>query len=293
MTMIRKTFPFQRKTIDAEAGIYEAIISTEEVDRDGDIVRAAGADLTQYLLNPVVLAGHDYRNLDSVVGKALEVTVVSGQGIKARFQFAPADVNPKAELVRRLWASEFVNATSIGFIPKEAKPRENGNGYEFTSWELLEFSVVSVPSNQSALALRTLGELNIAETRAVNERALDLLREYFELDVSAALEKRGRVLSAANEQKLKGARDALNEVLAQLEQEANDGKAASNESAEISVIPEMAELEATDENETSVGENATNDETGLPALSVERELANLLDSSVLSDWLKNIKESIP
>lgn len=293
MTMIRKTFPFQRKTIDAEAGIYEAIISTEEVDRDGDIVRAAGADLTQYLLNPVVLAGHDYRNLDSVVGKALEVTVVSGQGIKARFQFAPAEVNPKAELVRRLWASEFVNATSIGFIPKEAKPRENGNGYEFTSWELLEFSVVSVPSNQSALALRTLGELNIAETRAVNERALDLLREYFELDVSAALEKRGRVLSAANEQKLKGARDALNEVLAQLEQEANDGKAASNESAEISVIPEMAELEATDENETSVGENATNDETGLPALSVERELANLLDSSVLSDWLKNIKESIP
>lgn len=293
MTMIRKTFPFQRKTIDAEAGIYEAIISTEEVDRDGDVVRAAGADLTQYLLNPVVLAGHDYRNLDSVVGKALEVTVVSGQGIKARFQFAPADVNPKAELVRRLWASEFVNATSIGFIPKEAKPRENGNGYEFTSWELLEFSVVSVPSNQSALALRTLGELNIAETRAVNERALDLLREYFELDVSAALEKRGRVLSAANEQKLKGARDALNEVLAQLEQEANDGKAASNESAEISVIPEMAELEATDENETSVGENATNDETGLPALSVERELANLLDSSVLSDWLKNIKESIP
>lgn len=293
MTMIRKTFPFQRKTIDAEAGIYEAIISTEEVDRDGDIVRAAGADLTQYLLNPVVLAGHDYRNLDSVVGKALEVTVVSGQGIKARFQFAPADVNPKAELVRRLWASEFVNATSIGFIPKEAKPRENGNGYEFTSWELLEFSVVSVPSNQSALALRTLGELNIAETRAVNERALDLLREYFELDVSAALEKRGRVLSAANEQKLKGARDALNEVLAQLEQEANDGKAASNESAEISVIPEMAELEATDENETSVGENANDDETGLPALSVERELANLLDSSVLSDWLKNIKESIP
>lgn len=293
MTMIRKTFPFQRKTIDAEAGIYEAIISTEEVDRDGDVVRAAGADLTQYLLNPVVLAGHDYRNLDSVVGKALEVTVVSGQGIKARFQFAPAEVNPKAELVRRLWASEFVNATSIGFIPKEAKPRENGNGYEFTSWELLEFSVVSVPSNQSALALRTLGELNIAETRAVNERALDLLREYFELDVSAALEKRGRVLSAANEQKLKGARDALNEVLAQLEQEANDGKAASNESAEISVIPEMAELEATDENETSVGENATNDETGLPALSVERELANLLDSSVLSDWLKNIKESIP
>lgn len=293
MTMIRKTFPFQRKTIDAEAGIYEAIISTEEVDRDGDIVRAAGADLTQYLLNPVVLAGHDYRNLDSVVGKALEVTVVSGQGIKARFQFAPADVNPKAELVRRLWASEFVNATSIGFIPKEAKPRENGNGYEFTSWELLEFSVVSVPSNQSALALRTLGELNIAETRAVNERALDLLREYFELDVSAALEKRGRVLSAANEQKLKGARDALNEVLAQLEQEANDGKAASNESAEISVIPEMAELEAAGENETSVGENATNDETGLPALSVERELANLLDSSVLSDWLKNIKESIP
>jgi phage head maturation protease len=44
-----------------------------------------------------------------------------------------------------------LNAVSVGFIPKEASPLEEG-GMEITEWELLEFSAVSVPANQDALA---------------------------------------------------------------------------------------------------------------------------------------------
>lgn len=155
--LIRKTFSVQRKTIDAAAGIYEAMISTEQVDRDGDIIRAAGVDLTNFYSNPVVIAGHDYRNLESVIGKALEITVVPGEGLRAKFQFASADVNPKAEMVRRLWDAEFLNATSIGFIPKAAKPMQNG-GMDFEKSELLEFSIVGIPSNQAALAIRSMAK---------------------------------------------------------------------------------------------------------------------------------------
>jgi hypothetical protein len=155
-TIIRKTFAVERKTIDAEAGIFEAMISTEEVDRDGDVLRADGAELGNYMRNPVVLFGHRYNDVDAVVGKALEVTAVPGQGIRARFQFAGGDVNPKAETVRRLWAGEFLNATSVGFIPKQVGERGNDSerrGQDFKRWELLEFSIVPVPSNQSALRL--------------------------------------------------------------------------------------------------------------------------------------------
>lgn len=159
MTTIRKTFPVTRKTIDAEAGIYEAMISTEDVDRDGDVLLAEGVQLDNFLRNPVVLFGHQYNSVDAVVGKAIEVAAIPGQGLRARFQFADASVNPKADIVRRLWAGEFLNATSVGFIPKASMPRReegrNGEtrGLVFQQWELLEFSIVPVPANQSALRL--------------------------------------------------------------------------------------------------------------------------------------------
>lgn len=160
--IVRKTFIVERKTIDAEAGIYEAMVSTESVDRDGDVLRADGVELDNYLRNPVVLFGHQYNSAEAVVGKALEVTAIPGKGIRARFQFAPADANPNAERVRRLWAGEFLNATSVGFIPKEARDLEASNGrrgLEFKRWEMLEFSIVPIPSNQDALrlALKALG----------------------------------------------------------------------------------------------------------------------------------------
>jgi hypothetical protein len=154
--LIYKTFAVQRKTIDRDAGIYEAMISTEETDRDGDVIRAAGMHTENYLHNPIVLAGHNYRDMDAVIGKTLEITKIPGQGVRARFQFASAEVNPQAEMVRRLWDAEFLNATSIGFIPIKGKPMPDQRGNDFEETELLEFSVVSVPSNQSALAIRVV-----------------------------------------------------------------------------------------------------------------------------------------
>ena len=157
--MIRKTFIIEAKAIDADAGIYEAMISTEDVDRDGDVIRADGGDIENYLRNPVVLFGHNYYEARAVVGKALEIERVSDAGVRARWQFAGPEVSEEADLVHRLWAGGFLNATSIGFIPREWKEREDENGeklrrgYEYTAWELLEFSIVPVPANQNALRL--------------------------------------------------------------------------------------------------------------------------------------------
>lgn len=161
--MIRKTLNAEIKTIDADAGIYEAMISTEDVDRDSDVIRAEGADLSSYLKNPVVLFGHNYYEPGSVVGKALEVEKQPGVGIRARWQFAGPEVSEEAALVHRLWAGGYLNATSIGFIPRETRERVDDNGeklrrgYEFTAWELLEFSIVPVPANQNALRLMAKG----------------------------------------------------------------------------------------------------------------------------------------
>jgi HK97 family phage prohead protease len=163
---IYKTFNVDSKAVDADKGIYEALISTEDVDRDKDVMVADGAEIGSYLKNPVVLFGHNYRDAKAVVGKALEIVKIAGQGIKAVFQFASKEVSEDADLVRRLWAGGFLNATSIGFIPEEWEERKDEEGEKlqrgtkFNKWELLEFSIVPVPANQNALrlAMKSIGE---------------------------------------------------------------------------------------------------------------------------------------
>lgn len=161
---IRKSVEFsESKAIDPEHGIYEAWISTEAIDRDGDIIVAAGVDIENYMKNPVVLFGHNYRDPNAVVGKTLGLNIEKGKGIRARWQFAPPEANWNAQTVHRLWAGGFLNATSVGFVSKEhsyideegnvVEGREDARGILFEKWELLEFSIVPVPANQDALRL--------------------------------------------------------------------------------------------------------------------------------------------
>jgi len=190
---ILKTFPTEVKTIDQSTGIYEVMISTETVDRMGDIVRAAGCQFESYLKNPVVLLGHNYGDLP--VAKTLELAIVPGAGIRAKFQFPADGIYDRADQTRRLWDAGFINAASIGFNPLKSvnlEPNEPWGAKEYVEWELLEWSIVVVPANQDALRL-----------------ALD--------GINDTLTKRGRVLSAGNERKLKEAADAINQVLSQLE----------------------------------------------------------------------------
>lgn len=203
---IFKAFSVVSKAVDIEQGIFEAMISTESVDREGDIVRATGAKLANFLKNPVVLWAHNY--YEPPVARALSVEIIPGEGLKSRFQFPEWDTNPQADVIRRLWSGGFLNATSIGFIPIKSKPIDEDKNEDvwwgprdYVEWELIEYSIVPVPANQDALrlALRSLA------TGQGQKGA------------PTFLQKRGRVLSATNERKLRDAADAITSVLSQLE----------------------------------------------------------------------------
>mgnify|MGYP001022744564 CR=1 FL=1 len=160
MSAIRKTYLCEVKAVDVDQGIYELWASTESVDRDGDILIASGAQLENYLKNPVVLYGHNYYGFP--VAKTLEVEVVVGKGLRTRFQFAPEGTHADIDAVRSLWEGGFLNAASVGFRPlkwQERKPSADENFPSwyapriYTEWELLEWSIVPVPANQDALRL--------------------------------------------------------------------------------------------------------------------------------------------
>jgi len=135
-----------------DSGTFEVIISTADTDRSGEIVDQAGWDLTNYKANPIVLWAHDYTMLP--IGVADEIIVKDGK-LVAMGHFAPADANPFAQQVRRLYDAKIVRTTSVGFIVKESE------GNTITKAELLEFSFVPVPANPYALSLRQINDLGV------------------------------------------------------------------------------------------------------------------------------------
>lgn len=127
-----------------DTGNFEVVISTADLDRQGEAIDQNGWELDFYKTNPIVLWAHDYYSLP--IGITDEIKVENGQLI-ARGRFAPESANPFAQQVRRLYDLKIVRATSVGFIVKEAE------GNRITKAELLEFSFVPVPANPFALSL--------------------------------------------------------------------------------------------------------------------------------------------
>lgn len=140
---------------DTDSGTFRVIISTGDQDRQGDSVNQMGWDLSFFKSNPVVLWAHDYSALPVAVCTMIEVQ--AGR-LVAEGKFAPAEANPFAQQVRKLYDLGILNTTSVGFIPKEFDPN---NSCMIIKQELLEFSFVPVPANPYAVAQRHVKELNI------------------------------------------------------------------------------------------------------------------------------------
>lgn len=130
-----------------------ATITTDAVDREGDIVNPKGMRPIPPDQKIPVLYGHDHASLPIGVATAF---AVGERGIRAGWRWLKDD--PFAQRVRNAWDQEVLNAVSIGFLPKKATPIPGGRGLRFDEWELIEFSVVPSPANpQAHRAFRKLG----------------------------------------------------------------------------------------------------------------------------------------
>ena len=134
-------------------------ISSEVVDRDGDILIAAGCDTVNFMKNPVFLPFH--RADCFPLGKVISI-FIENNAVFADVYFPtvdelatdPANASENAKLVDftyHCYKSGMLSAVSVGFIVKKAKPNDN-DGSTILEWELLEFSAVAIPANQEALA---------------------------------------------------------------------------------------------------------------------------------------------
>jgi HK97 family phage prohead protease len=145
---IRKEFSAETRAVGDRT--VEFILSTEDADREKDVVTAAGWRLDAYKRNPVVLWAHRYADLP--VARAVDVRVL-GKKLVARAEFAPASIYPFAQTVFAMLQAGYLNAVSVGFRPLKSAQNAQRGGVDFLEQELLEFSVVPVPAHQGALVV--------------------------------------------------------------------------------------------------------------------------------------------
>ena len=157
------------KVKEIKDGKFSAYASTRSLDRDGEVILPESINnVVEFMKNPVLLQMHDYRKPPA--GKIVNIDIDS-KGVPFDGEFAPTD---DGRMFKTLYEEGFMNAFSIGFIPKtwtdidqdnEEKVyrlntpngvvefnvddyKKNGRVHRvYTDVELLEVSVVAVPSN--------------------------------------------------------------------------------------------------------------------------------------------------
>jgi hypothetical protein len=149
-----------------ETRTVEFIISSAARDRHDSILNMKGWELDNFNRNPIVGYQHNVyggnmcnaANPDDVLGPGrayLEKDLLIGE-----VTFETKDINPQAEKIFRKVLNGTLRATSVGFLERgtgEMKKTidEKGNVvdqvYHFAGQELLEFSIVNIPSNPEAV----------------------------------------------------------------------------------------------------------------------------------------------
>lgn len=147
--IVAKMATVQIGDVDVKNGTFEVVITSDAMDRQGEILLPEGMKYDNYMKNPIVLFGHDQWEIESIVGKCTNLELVDNKWI-AKGVFVGEDVNPKAQMLRKMYDQGFIRTTSVGLKPLI---RDTTNRNIIREWELLEFSFVPVPANPEALRL--------------------------------------------------------------------------------------------------------------------------------------------
>jgi len=147
-------------SVNEEDGTCECIITTEQMDRRGDIVVSSGIDTTEFKKIPSVFINHNYAALPIATCDSL---VHKDKSIHAKIKFVTSV--PAIKNIFELVKAGALKGISVGFEVKDCLIRGtkefdsyikgmslDSNIAEqvqriFTSWMLYEFSVCSIPCN--------------------------------------------------------------------------------------------------------------------------------------------------
>lgn len=135
------------------------IASDDTRDSAGTVLNQDNWNLTRFNSNGIIGYQHkvyggwdDTDNPDNVIGKGF--AYIEDRKLMVDITFEPAEINPLAEKIYQKILFGSLRAVSVGFLPVGRGRFGEGDDsetYYFAGQELLEVSVVNIPSNPKAL----------------------------------------------------------------------------------------------------------------------------------------------
>jgi len=157
--------------VDESKRKITAIASDQNPDRDNDQIMLSAWDTTNFEKNPVILLNHDSRGLPIARATKVKKDFNTGQ-LLMDIEFPSVDTYALSDTVFRLVKNGFMSALSVGFLGKSWEDRTDKQGYKigkkYTSVELYEVSLVTVPANAGALVIaRDAGIISTKEFKVM------------------------------------------------------------------------------------------------------------------------------
>lgn len=156
----------QTKALSAQiapsASGFTAVITSETIDRDGEVLIPSGMNSKEFDRNPTLFWNHDYAE---PVGKAVGPLKRKEREIVADFVFAKRPDGYAGEFFPEVAAAlvgqGIVSGVSVGYVPEEGGVRmatdidrkKYGGSVSriFSRWKLLEVSLAPLQANPEAL----------------------------------------------------------------------------------------------------------------------------------------------
>ena len=171
------------RKVNEESRTITFVASDDSKDSAGTVLNQDNWDLRRFNSNGVIGYQHkvyggwdDTDNPDNVIGKGY--AYLEDGKLMVDITFEPADINPLADKIYKKIQFGSLRAVSVGFLPigrGKFGEGEDANTYYFAGQELLEVSVVNIPSNPNAL--RKSLEAETAYLEAERKRLMEEAQE--------------------------------------------------------------------------------------------------------------------
>jgi HK97 family phage prohead protease len=207
--------------------------STDSIDRTSDRVLPTAwtrGGLRNYKLNPILLFNHDYSR---PIGKVIEISTDS-RGLKIK-----GIISKSAGDVYNLVKEGVLSTFSVGFLVKDADYDKSLDGLIVKDAELLEVSVVSVPTNQDAT-------FSLAKSFDNQEDYLNFKKQFINGDANEASTEGTQKVSRKSKMD-ETTQDLINKAVA-------DALAANQKAAEEKAAKEAADKAANEAMEKKLAE---------------------------------------
>lgn len=121
-TPIRTTLPAETRILSEKDRTARFIASNQAIDCYREIVRAQGWRFDRFQKNAPFVDSHNYSTTGYLLGKVMGWRVV-GSALEEDVQFIPEGVSGLADFAWKMYATGFLRAVSVGFLPIRVRSR--------------------------------------------------------------------------------------------------------------------------------------------------------------------------